>query len=178
MPQKATLKVFANPFVCELDHEGRAHGRLAYEPNIAQGDAHLRWVGCRVKATLLRKQNTNDSVRELHDHWVEYATEPTLLEESEYYRRAIREGALFAVDVDTHARAFGTRDGFVDPRKRLAQLASERKAIPMLEGPEPAAGAERDRDAEWAAFVAPPAATKFTAARAAAAAPTTAKAEG
>jgi len=168
MAKQALLKVWANPFHGDgPDHEGRCHARLPYEPNPRdQGEGTIgRWVGCRLVTTELRKADDNLGIRADHDHAVEYAPEASVVEDTPYYRKALREHALFAADEVTQATVFGTK--FRDPLIRMARLSDERSLTPALQATTAilndhaaalAAGKpapERDRDAEWAAFVGP-----------------------
>lgn len=167
MPKQALLKVWPNPFHGEPDHEGRCHARLPYEPNPRdQGAAVVgRWVGCRLVTTELRKANDNEGIRAIHDHAIEYALEASLVEDTPYYRKALRDHALFAADAATQTAVVGT--AFRDPILRMARLAEERDLVPALQATDAihnaraealAAGKaepERNRDAEWTAFVAP-----------------------
>jgi hypothetical protein len=158
----AYLKVFPNPFV-HVDAQGRANGHMQYEPN-PRGEPNLRWIGCRCVATRTPELETGERPtglaealrKEKHDHHWEYFTEPTQVRPSIYYQRAIQHHDLFPADVATHTYAFGSPDGFIDARVRLAQLAKERGVIPDLEWSGDVAKPEkRDRTAEWAAFVGP-----------------------
>lgn len=154
------IKVFANPFAAELDHEDRPHGHIQYEPDLVNGDPQLRWVGCHLIATEVQKADRNKQQVAVHDHVWEYDHEPTSLPLTAYYLSALREhghhgAALLPADAETYALVHGTTKGFREPHHRLHQYVQERKATPRLKPP---AGHDptkpRDHDAEWTAFVA------------------------
>lgn len=126
----SVLRALANPFAADLDHKGRPHGHIQYEPDVVNGDVSLRWVGCRLVATKVRDANPARQVTEDHDHEWLYDHEPVSLPVTAYYLKAIQCGDLLAADEATHALAFGGPQGFVDPIKRLAQFAKERSAVP------------------------------------------------
>lgn len=162
MNEPKLILVYANPYT-HVDHMGRPNGHLQYEPDLVNGDPHLRWVGCRVVATQTRKPEPLKGVREAHDHSWEYASDPTVLPQSAYYQRALQHHDLLPADLETWEYAFGSKEGYIDARARLGQLAAERDAIPTLartqavldaEAAAKAAGQEFDAtQAEWDAFV-------------------------
>jgi len=157
MPSKL-LKVFANPFGqgthCH-DHLGRAHHRVQYEPDPVRGDPDLLFVGCRILATETKKADPKWRTKAEHDHSVEYATEPTTVAASAYYMRALAGWDLIPADPETHEYAFGSKDGFEDPIAKLKRMSEERKCVPALQPTEKVDLTKpRDREAEWAAFVA------------------------
>lgn len=130
MRQLKLLRVMANPFCCDLDHEGRTHGQIVYEPDLRNGDAQLRHVGCKVQATQIRSGDPREQIQDDWDHvWV-YSTEPVVVADTAYYRTQLQHHTLLAADEATQKAAFGTAAGFVDPLKRLAQYVVERGAYP------------------------------------------------
>lgn len=153
------LKVYANPFGqgthCH-DHLGRAHHRVLYEPDVVRGDAGLRWVGCRIVAVETKKADSVWKLKAEHDHSFEYSTEPATLAATAYYMRALQHHDLIAADVETYVYAFGTTEGFEDPKSRLRRLSDERECVPALQATEKVDQSKpRDRKAEWEAFVGP-----------------------
>jgi hypothetical protein len=130
MPQQQMLRVMANPYAAELDHEGRCHGHLQHEPDVVNGDASLRFIGCRVVAVELRKADPKIQLSDDHDHAWMYDVEPTSVPLTAYYLRALRHLDIFPADAESHALAFGGPGGFIDPVARIAQLARERKMRP------------------------------------------------
>jgi hypothetical protein len=167
MPKTELIRVYPNPFTF-VDHEGRPAGHVQYEPTIGgAGDAQLRWIGCGVVASHVRKASDKPEHRlrglqdqhwwgDAHDHYWEYATEPTIVPLTGYYLRLIQHHDLFVADVESHEKVFGSRDGFVDPKQRLAQLARERDCVPFLQASADLDGSKpRDHKAEWEAFTRP-----------------------
>jgi hypothetical protein len=171
MPKREMLTVVANPFSAELDHEGRPHGRLQYEPNPNVKTASLDFVGCRLVATLVEAgKNGKPGVYDTH---VEYSRTPVQVQRTAYYMKHGLKAhghhgpALLPADLATfiavHGQANASR--YRDPLARLAQLAAEREAVPVLQLDPAAAAARaeavaagkatpRDHAAEWAAHVA------------------------
>lgn len=165
MTAKPMLRVYPNAFT-HVDASGRVNGHLQYEPQ--RVDPGLRWLGCTCVATLLKNGDAVDKdtfhpfgVTEEHDHCWEYSTEPTLVPLTAYYLSHIQHHDLFPADVETHNYAFGNREGFIDPRVRLAQLATERDCIPRLQGSksvDPSLTPDqqvKSLEDEWEAFVGP-----------------------
>lgn len=126
------LKVLANPYVADLDHLGRCHGHVQYEPDPVNGDASLRWVGCRLVATMARenKKSLVPGWGDDYDHVWFYSAEPATVPDTAYYLMQIRHGALIPADRASHMAAFGGPDGFIEPMRKLAQFAKERGACP------------------------------------------------
>lgn len=130
MPAPRTMRVVCNPYAAPADHEGRLHAHFQFEPNLRGGDVDLRWIGCRLQAKTLVKADPKTQTLAQHDHaWV-YDPAPVTVPVRAYYLRALARRELLAADIATHALAFGTKSGFVDPHARLAQYARERGVVP------------------------------------------------
>lgn len=108
------------------------------------------------------------------DHVWEYETEPTSVPDTRYYRDLLTQcghhgPALLPADEATYRIVHGTLTGYRDARARLHQYVTERGATPglrptaaVMEAHQAKHGdkaaqvpLERDRDAEWMAFVGP-----------------------
>jgi len=138
MPRKVTLNVHPNPFCADVDHEGRLCGRVQYEPN-PKGDAGLMLIGALLTSTMLHEGDGPEGKTSVtgrprdDDHVWTYETEPVLVDCTAYYLQQIQKRTLFPADARTHAIAFGSEKGFIDPYVRIAQLAAERKVWPSPE---------------------------------------------
>lgn len=127
----AQLRVLSNPYSADVDHEGRLHAHVSYEPDWRTfADVGIRYIGCRLAAKKLRDADPTRQLTEDWDHWVEYSPEVTVLPVTAYYLRLLMHRDILPADAETHALAFGSSGGFVDPMKRLAQFAQERGVIP------------------------------------------------
>lgn len=150
MPKAKLLKVFANPFAAEIDHEGRPCGAVKYaeKDHKSVHGQQPRFVG--VKLVEVRKNegpegetpdqsggvvhaiNPHLDVSDWNHEW-EYDTEPSVVPLNRYYMDALtvcghHGPGLLPADVDTYFHVHGTREGFRDPRARLHQFVVERKA--------------------------------------------------
>ena len=154
-----TIRVHSNPFCSELDHEGRAHGRLIVEGHQANQGIPPRYVGARLLASSLGYANSDPKAamsftNHHHDDMViEYDPEPTTVPMTAYYLRAIREhghhgAALFLADEESHKAVHGSTAGHRHPHARIAQLAQERCATPVFYGAPRKDGALPDHEAD------------------------------
>lgn len=122
MPTPPTLSVYAVPYIA-LDHEGRPAGAFPHEPQFLGGlpaDVAVRHVGAvRTVGKELRKAQGNLTAH--HEHLFDFgdAPEPVLVENTDYYRRAIKQRELIAADVESWIAAGCERQTFVDPRLAL-----------------------------------------------------------
>lgn len=169
MPNQVYLKVFANPHCAELDSEGRAFGRIQYEPSTEEGadNSTLPFVGCHVIATPKKKGKsakpaagtkfhhvvkTGVATHADEDHVWEYDTEPALVPQTPYYMDALQQHghhgpALLPADLETYIAVHGTADRWRTPHERLHQYVSERGGIPQLTPNEDLLEASRDAHA-------------------------------
>jgi hypothetical protein len=121
MAKPRTLLVWPNPFAA-LDHEGRPHGILQFEP---EGDGvrtfdDRRFVGAQLTAEILGTLPTshpNETAQTIQRTTFVYADEPTPVRNTAYYTGAIRRGELFAADEASATEAGLGR--FLDPGKAL-----------------------------------------------------------
>lgn len=120
------LRVLANPYA-HLDHHGRPASPFPYEPDPIHGDTAVRFVGAKriVKETKPARQIPGMPGRYTqaeHDYSYEFSTEPTLVENTDYYRRAIKGRDLIAADLESWELAGCDPVLYKDPRQFLAEL--------------------------------------------------------
>ena len=134
------LRVFPAPYLC-FDHVGRPAGAFPHEPKFdggAPADDAVHHVGAsRVVGRLLRKAAGNLTAH--HEHLFHFGAQPEgapasevpvdksrgpgdpiLVENSEYYRKAVKTHQLYAADLETWETAGGDPRLFIDPH--LKQL--------------------------------------------------------
>lgn len=101
-----TLRVYPNPYH-HLDHEGRPCGVLPWEP---EGDGvttfdSRRFVGATLQAVITKKFPKGDARQTEQDTTFIFSDEAVQVNDTPYYRRAIKSGEIFAADADTARRA-------------------------------------------------------------------------
>jgi len=135
------IRVYANPFGAEADHEGRTHCHVHYEPR-HNDDAPMRFVACRLIATQTQVADRRDVKgpwEDDFDHVWEYDTEPTIVPLTAYYMAHLRQcgahgPALLPADRETWALVHGDAKSFRDPKAALAQFHIERGHAPRMKG--------------------------------------------
>lgn len=121
------LRVFPNPWVF-VDHLGRPAGRLpfdAYEgsPSFGFVGATLTDVKLIAKEMVFRVAGQDIPVNPAqHDHRITYSKEPVEIQNTAYYRDAVKRLDLIAADSET-ASTCGLL--FVDPSRVLAKQKAE-----------------------------------------------------
>ena len=118
MPIPRNLRVYANPYLA-FDHEGRPASPVPFEPDMDNGDTHVRYVGATRHVTELRKANENLGIPALHDHAWDFSPEPQLVPNTDYYRRAVKSGELIAADVQSWTASGCDARLFAEPKTRL-----------------------------------------------------------
>ena len=143
------LRVFPAPYLC-FDHVGRPAGAFPHEPKFdggAPADDAVHHVGAsRGVGRLLRKAAGNLTAH--HEHLFHFGAQPEgapasevpvdksrgpgdpiLVENSEYYRKAVKTHQLYAADLETWETAGGDPSLFIDPH--LKQLHAITTASPL-----------------------------------------------
>lgn len=134
-----TMRVVPNPYVA-VDEHGRPCGvtmldpvdHLVYRDNPKHTDASRRWqdrqfVGTKRVSTRMTADKTLrvGSVKHVtvgkHDHAWDHAIDPVEVPATNYYRRAVMSGDLYAADLATWVEAGGNPQLFQEPLEKLAQ---------------------------------------------------------
>lgn len=112
------LKVLPNPFL-HVDAKGRPCAIVSYEPT-DQNDymSSKRFVGMTMKHVVAFKAKPNSGQQDMQETWYEPTGEVTELDDSAYYRAALRAGELIAADAFTSKIAGDKK--FIEPKERLA----------------------------------------------------------
>jgi hypothetical protein len=149
MPKPALIKVFPNPHGCELDHEGRAHCHVHYQP--MGNNSMPQLLGCRLIATKLRDPDPSTQLSGDDDHVYEYDTEPTVVPATAYYLHHLRSfgvhgAALLPADERTTKLVYGVGIKHRCPKARIAQRVKERGGVPRLKPSDDVLKAQADHE--------------------------------
>lgn len=114
------LRVLPNPYL-GWGRTGEPSSAIPYEPDLVNGDTHVRYVGATPQWTEIRKAVPRSRIEADHHMRFDYQVDaPTVVDNTDYYRRFIRSGELVAADLETWKLAGGDPKDFTEPKAYLA----------------------------------------------------------